>query len=670
MRVRESVVVREEKLLRLAEQYGVLDDPEIRKLVLAAGVSNNDLVQKVASKAVVGKSVRRWRYPFNPQRRSGEIRVGESFQGRRFRFSESDLTKHLLAVGQSGSGKTTLFYGLMDELEKPFWSFDLKQDYRHLTGKEDVLVLPWTEFRFNPLRPPEGVSPRRWAQVFAEMFGHSTALLSGSKNYLMKKVVRLYQLYNLFDEVSPPYPSLHELELLIRKGEEVNYVRKESDYRDTVLNRLEAMNLVAGTVFDGSQGYGVEELLDRDTVFEFDGLSRDVQNFLMEILFAAVYEYRLAKGDRDQGLNHVFFLDEGKRVFSVYKERQDASGIPEIDELTAKMREFGEGLVVGDQEASKLTDSIKANTYTKLLLSTGDQKQFSNVADSLNLSQRQRKFAQSLDVGEAVVQVGDNDPVPVKLRNYSLEKTVSDRELEKSQAENWSQLQHTARETTPEFESVVAPGRSDEAPEAEIPDDPEEVDVSNEADRLLEDVVENPFKPLTERYQRFSSRYKGNKAKNELVDAGTVVERHVRSQRGKRKLLQLTEKGRDYVEDHLDLDSKQRGRGGIMHRYWQHRIMEAFEEAGWTAELEVFDADVYVNMGNTELVVEVAMGDNPREIQHVEKHLERFDTVWITTRNQEILEGLKERVEENGSDQDRVVFRLVRDFNGLEEISW
>jgi len=50
---------------------------------------------------------------------------------------------------------------------------------------------------------------------------------------------------------------------------------------------------------------------------------------------------------------------KAKQVFSIYKERQDAAGIPPIDDLTAKLREFGEGLIVGDQEASKLTNSIK-----------------------------------------------------------------------------------------------------------------------------------------------------------------------------------------------------------------------------------------------------------------------------------------------------------------------
>lgn len=652
-----------ERVLDITRRYGILEDNEVRKLILAAKFSNNERLQSSASKVVLRKSIQKYRYPFETDTQFGDVDVGKTFQSLPFCLSQNNFTKHLLAVGQSGSGKTTLFYSLMDELDKPFWAFDLKQDYRHVEG---TLVLPWTEFRFNPLKPPESVPPRRWAQVFAEIFGHATSLLSGSKNYLMKKIVELYRLYNLFNQVSPPFPSLHELEILV-KSDGINYVRKQSDYRDTVLNRLEAMNLVAGTVFDCSQGYPVEELLQRDVVFEFDGLSRDVQNFLMEVLFAYVYEFRLAKNQRDQGLNHVFFLDEGKRIFSVYKERQDASGIPEIDELTAKMREFGEGLVVADQEASKLTDSIKANTYTKVLLPTAGRKQFQAMTEAMNLSQRQAEFAQELETGEAIVQVGGRDPVPVKLRNYRVEKDVSNIELEKKQRSECENLSHEPRKTTQSFDDKIAPGRTESVPEKEILEDPTEVELSTEAKRLLEDVVENPFKPLTDRYQDFSSSYKGNKAKNELVEQGVVVERKVTNDED-RKLLQLTEKGREHAQN-LDLDVKQEGRGGVVHRYWQHFIRDAFEQASWHAFVEKFDADVYVNMGNMELVVEVAMGDNPREIRHLEKHMEKDFIVWIACRNNEIQEGLKQRMKENGLDPDQAVFRLLREFRELEEDS-
>ena len=658
------------RLLDLARQNDVLDDAEVRRLVLAAGVSDSKRLQEVASRAVLGKSVQRWEYPFEHRTSGGDIELGKTYQGQLFQLSEEDLTKHLLAVGQSGSGKTTLFYSLLDGVGEPFWVFDLKRDYRHLLRRRGgLLVLPWSELRFNPLRPPEGVSPRRWAQVFSEIFGHATALLSGSKNYLMKRVIQLYQLYELFEDVSPPFPSLHELELLV-EVEKVNFVRKSSDYRDTLLNRLEAMNLVAGTVFDCSQGYGVEELLQRDVVFEFDGLSRDVQNFLMEVLFAYVFEYRLAQGHRGSGLRHLFVLDEGKRVFSVYKERQDASGIPEIDELTAKMREFGEGLVVGDQEASKLTDSIKANTYTKFLLPTGDRKQFEAVAESMDLSERQAEFASELGTGEAVVQVGNGGPVPVKLDNYQIQKDVSDADLQELMEEKWRRLEYEERSFTKQFELKVAPNRSTDLDTDEVVDDPEEEEdsLSSEAERLLMSVVERPFAPLTERYEdRFSSRYKGNKAKSELAEKRFVTERQVRDPEGQRKLLQPTQKGRQYAEEELDLDTKERGRGGVVHSYWQNRIKTVFDEAGWNTSLEHQDADVYTSMGNTELAVEVAMGDNPREVEHVQKHLDNgIDVVWVACRNQDTLEGLRERLEEQELLGSSVVLRPVRHFNNVD----
>jgi len=186
-------------LLDLAARNAVLGDESVRKLVLAAGLSGNEHLQSSAKKAVLGKSVQHWQYPFSSRASFGDVELGETFRGQQYSLSQGDLNKHLLAVGQSGSGKTTLFYSLMDDVEVPFWTFDLKQDYRHLVQDLELLVLPWNRLKLNPLRPPKGVPPRRWAQVFSEIFGHSTALLSGSKNYLLKKIVELYERYGLFD---------------------------------------------------------------------------------------------------------------------------------------------------------------------------------------------------------------------------------------------------------------------------------------------------------------------------------------------------------------------------------------------------------------------------------------------------------------------------------------
>jgi hypothetical protein len=648
----------------------LIDEPAIQQLVTAAAATESDHLQRRITQVLTVKAVQNQGQPFPTEASAvppvaDRLQLGTTITGSPYSLDQERLTEHLLAVGRSGAGKTTLFYNLMTQLSVPFWSFDLKQDYRHLIRDDaTLLVVPWPELRFNPLQPPPGVPPRRWAQVFTEMFGHATALLSGSKNYLLKQVIELYRLYDLFEEVTPPYPSLHELQRLLA-ADKINYVRKTANYRDTVLNRLEAMNLTAGTVFACSEGYPLDDLLSRNVVFEFDGLGTDIQNFLMETLVAAVYEYRLAQNHRGGGLRHVVFLDEGKRVFSAYKERQDAAGIPAIDQLTAKMREFGESLVVADQEATKLTDSLKANTATKVLLATGDDRQFRDITATMQLSDRQAAVAQHLTVGDAIVHTSGGEPCPVQLDNYELDKRVSDTELRRAQAQTWTALTATPRDTPQAF--TQHPDLSDRDETADIPDDPpRDLDLSGAAEQLLTDVVEHPFTPLSERYDRFSSAYKGNKAKNTLVETGLVTEQPVTAGPAKRKLLELTERGRGYVEDELETDPAQSGRGGIVHRYWQHRLKDQFEAAGWPAKLEVFDADVYVNMDDAELVAEVAMGDNAREIAHVDEHLDTFDAVWVVCRNTAVRDGLQERLEENDLLCDRVVFRLFRELSDAE----
>ena len=189
-----------ESLLRHVENAQLADDPQIQQLIQLGIGSDNDRLEQRIQKLVQAKIAQQQAQPFEQYDQPfglNRLRLGTSSTGAIVTLDTEYLTKHLLTVGQSGSGKTTLFYNLMWQLEAPFWSFDLKQDYRHLAQEnEELLVLPWREFRFNPLKPPPGVPPRRWAQVFSEIFGHATALLSGSKNYLLKQLVTLYQLYD------------------------------------------------------------------------------------------------------------------------------------------------------------------------------------------------------------------------------------------------------------------------------------------------------------------------------------------------------------------------------------------------------------------------------------------------------------------------------------------
>lgn len=276
--------------------------------------------------------------------------------------------------------------------------------------------------------------------------------------------------------------------------------------------------------------------------------------------------------------------------------------------------------------------------------------------------ERQKEYARNLDVGEAILQVGPGDPFPVRIRELDPGDPVTDAELERLQRENWEELSSTPTEITDRFDQYIRGNPTDTV-------DTEDSGVSEEAEKLLRDIAENPFRSLTERYSEFSSSYKGNEAKTELVDAGFVVERKVRPEPVRRKLLQLTEQGREYVEDELGIQVDRDGRGGIIHRFWQHHIRDLFTEAGWSASLEDEDADVSVDMDGVRLAVEVAMEDKQREVEHVRDRIEAgFDTVWVVARSESVRQGIREQMEEGSSLIDRVTFRLVSDFCGEESL--
>jgi DNA helicase HerA-like ATPase len=440
-----------EQLQRIVRQAGIEDDPEAQQLLKAAARIENEHLRQQIRKKLEQKAAEKTEHPFNeaPPQNSplNSLYLGQTQnQDRVYTLTEDDLLQHILASGQSGSGKTTLFYNLMTQLDSPFWAFDRKQDYRHLTNQiDDLLVLPWKKLKLNPLKPPPGVAPDRWNNIFSIIFSQSFNLLTGSEGFLTTAVAQTYVKYDLYQEQPDSYPCLYDLTNLVR-SDEISVGPASASYKDRVYWRLNPLLMTVGEIFHCSEGYPIHELIQRNVVFEIGGLNRNLQRFLQQILFAYIYEYLLAKGMRDEGLQLVLFADEAKQLFSVYLERQDASGIPEIDDMLAKARQMGLSTVAADQEPTKLTDSLKANTKTKILLPVADQKQFQAISESMNLDRRQSDYAKTLDTGEAVIQSGNSEPVPVDLLNYQVEQDVDDEKLRENQQEKWEKLEYTERD--------------------------------------------------------------------------------------------------------------------------------------------------------------------------------------------------------------------------------
>lgn len=667
-----------QRVLKLARRIE-LPEGDRERLVSVLGASGDKTLARDIERSLLLSESRRVSDPLWPTSTDdrGSIHLGKSGKAQASLTTE-ELNRNLLVVGETGSGKTNLFYHLIRqfiEQDLPIIAFDFKQDYRHLTRLEDeLIVLRWEELRFNPLRPPEGVSPLRWLQVFANTFSDSQGFLTASKYFLMSRVHRLYKLYGIF-EGEDKYPSFHELAEVLRY-EKQPLVTKQARYLETTINRVEAISLAIGDILDCSQGLPIGKLLKQNVIIELDGLAKEIQQFLVEVILVWIYFYRMAKGHRGE-LRHCIIFDEAKKVFDANKEKSYESGVPIIDDITAKTREFGEALIVGDQELAKLTDSIKANTYSVLGLPLGSGKDIEELSKVMGLTSRQEERLYRLEVGEGVFKKSGEGPVRVSTPLVRMDKGVTTEEAKKANEEAKRAFQEEVRDRyTPKcFENYLQDlaGKhkvKDKSIKAGEPEQEEKI--SEEAEELLIEVAENPFKKLSDRYQDLSlSSYKGNKLKKKLLDKGYVKEVELSLGAGGRpKFLQLTEKGETLFEDIKPGEVYTvKGGGSFVHKFWQNKIADHFQEKGYKTFIEfVVDESqldvLAVSAGGGERIgVEVALSPGG-EMDNIEKDLRAdLDKLVVACKNERVMSQVGKRARQKvGEGVSEVRFCPVTDF--------
>jgi DNA helicase HerA-like ATPase len=85
-------------------------------------------------------------------------------------------------------------------------------------------------------------------------------------------------------------------------------------------------------------------------------------------------------------------------------------------ESTLRMiRKFGESIIVIDQEPGKLSESIKANTNTKITFTLGNGKDIEDISNSMELTREHRKYLDILGVGHAIIKVKGRIEKPVMI---------------------------------------------------------------------------------------------------------------------------------------------------------------------------------------------------------------------------------------------------------------
>jgi len=203
---------------------------------------------------------------------SGDVSLGRVVQGNKeghaFSLHTNEFTRHIGIYGQTGHGKTSLLYSIIDQLIKfdiPFFYFDLKRDGRCLLRQhENLIVIPWRQLRWNPLRNPPGMDLKSWWLLLAEVCGHVWGVYHAGVNYLLEYLDGFYEDY----KKSGRLPTLQDLYEMMLGVEEKS--RKRLEYFDVMYNRIRTLTSTLGPVINVETGFRLEDMLECPLVLEIE----------------------------------------------------------------------------------------------------------------------------------------------------------------------------------------------------------------------------------------------------------------------------------------------------------------------------------------------------------------------------------------------------------------
>lgn len=350
----------------------------------------------------------------------GDFELGTILYGKKklypLRLKKSDLLTHMGIFGSSGSGKTNIIHYLvrtLNEQEVPIVIFDFsKRNYRDLLQIPELKdrikvytvgrdVIP---FRFNPLKPPEGVQVSQWVKEFAEVFDHAYWLLGGGRHVIIKALDSLYK------QFEPGYPKLADLKMWLEKYAYTEKSSRERNWVATAKRPLESLCLrETGEIFDCDQGMLPSGFFKPGsiTILEIDALSNDDKTFFIEIILQWVRDWLLATNVREK-LVGVIVLEEAHHVLS--REKTKKFGIETVTDLIFReIRELGVGMIYVDQHPSLVSYPALGNTSTHMYMNLGlDTKYSSDIQDAskmLGLREDDVDYLRRLPIGHSFILI-------------------------------------------------------------------------------------------------------------------------------------------------------------------------------------------------------------------------------------------------------------------------
>lgn len=400
--------------------------------------ANKELLRLIADKNAKHDFKKRIRLPPpTPDKLKGKYMLGQVVYPDSiysdYSLREIDFIKHIFIAGMTGTGKTNLSFQILKELvkdSKPFLVFDWKGSYRalrQLPGFDDLIVIRLGDkdcgFKFNPLIPPPGIHPRHWMAMLIDVMNSAFFGSYGVEYFLRKGIHNLFIQFGIY-QGKQEYPTFVDLTKTMQK----EFAKgRESLWMSSVKRMLAVLIYpsLLGDVMNIRTPQPLEKLLNKKIVFEMDNLSTVEKIFFVESFLLWIYNYRKLEGKRGK-FKHAIVIEEAHHILSGKSEAiQGKENI--IETIIRMIREFGEGVIVIDQEPSKISNSILANTNCKICFNLGNGKDIETMAKAMSMNHEEMQSIDRLKVGHAIAKLKDrfSEPVHVSFPLINLNSKTS-----------------------------------------------------------------------------------------------------------------------------------------------------------------------------------------------------------------------------------------------------
>jgi hypothetical protein len=601
---RLAPILGSERAERLNKAY-LLGDEDVRKRifelidVIKAGMATDkDLNQALLIEP-----------PTREQSDCGEILVGDVLYGKKklypFTLDKESLLTHVGIFGSSGYGKTNLACNMIKQLSDkgvPVLIMDFsKRNYRDLLAtelKDRIRIYTIgrnvSPFRFNPLRPPEGIQLSQWMKEFSAIFDHSYWLLGGGRHIIMKTMDDVY--------AENPSPRMGDLKKQLMEYGKAGVGSRERNWISTAERPLESLCFKeVGEIFECDEGTRPSEFFEkgRITILELDGLSDNDKNFFIEITLQWLRDWLLVSGKREK-LRGVIILEEAHHVLNREKANRLGSETV-IDLVFREIRELGMGIVYMDQHPSMVSYPAIGNTSTQVYMNLGlDTKHSSDIHDASNTLgldyREQGGYLRRLPVGQGFIlcRMGNfKGPFLTGFGLFPIKKgLVSDTDLARHMG-----LEYKPEESMPGAGAKPKPGK--------LPLD----EIDDNGWKVLRTIGEGRGAFTSEIYKRISmSGSVFNKVMEKLISLGLAG--GVKAKAGKNRLFfyHLTDLGEAVFE-------KMFGKPKGSSRMDLDGIKEFVKLAGWTWKRETRELEAgqetIIEMGNGKTIMRINIEDRP-----------------------------------------------------------